>query len=153
MDGNETVALNPETSLWISEEILRVESWFHLILNLKIPGLFYQDEDILPPPTAETYNNVRFYTLCKHLRGKAQSAFPVVGISYSDHRNSVSRMWMPGNHHQVIKGLGVRTGVTSNITETHQQEWDKDLVTDHVKARVSSFCVYGIYFSNIDFLL
>lgn len=102
MDGHETVAPNPETSLWSSKEILRVKSRFHLILHLKNPGLFYQDEDILPLPAAETYNNVRVYALCKHLRGKAQSAFPTVQIPYSAHRNSTARVWVPGNHHHRV---------------------------------------------------
>ena len=101
MDGYETVAPNPETSLWISKEMLRVESRFHLILHWKNPGLFYQDEDILPPPAAETYNNGRFYSLCKPLRGKAQSAFPIVGIPYGAYRNSAARVQVPGNHHRV----------------------------------------------------
>lgn len=68
---------NPETSLLISREILRVKRQFHLMLHLENPGLFYQDEDTWPSVTTETYNNARFfYTLGKHLRGKSRLRFP-----------------------------------------------------------------------------
>lgn len=97
MDGHETVAPNPKTALRISKEILRVESRFHLILPWKNPRLFYQDEDVLPPPTAETSNNVRFYTLYKPLRGKAQSAFSRVECS-----TTLTGTWLLRYRHQEI---------------------------------------------------
>lgn len=99
MDGHETVSPNPKTSLWINKEMLRVESRFHLIPHWKNPGLFYQDEDVVPPPAAEIYNNVRFCTLYKPLRGKAQSAFPMV--EYNAYRNLAARVQGPGNHRRV----------------------------------------------------
>lgn len=40
IDGNETLAKNPETSLLISREMLRVKSGYDLIVHSKNPGLF-----------------------------------------------------------------------------------------------------------------
>lgn len=64
-DGRETLAPTPETSLLIRREILRVKTWFHLILHLEDPGLSSKRRH---PPTRHS-RNVQwcstFHILCK----------------------------------------------------------------------------------------
>lgn len=127
--------------------MLGVESPSYLMLHVKNPGLFCQDEDGLLPPTEETYANVCvFSTLGKHLRGKCRLRFPQLEGPKAPTRTLPAGRRVLGNPHRVIRRLGVRIHVTANVPETHLQERDEDLGSDHVKAWVFLiFCIWNIF--------
>lgn len=77
-DGSETLAPNPDTSLSISREILRVENWFYLILHLKSPGFLLSKWEHLTISCLEINNNIFRFTFSINKKKKCNLTFHIV---------------------------------------------------------------------------
>ena len=119
--------------------------WYNI---WKILGYFYQDEDIVLPLTMRTDNDVISCALCKHWKG--QSSQHLISLEYWQHSDKLSC-----RHARKSASGDNRTGRVNSCYFLHHRNsptrmrWELD--RNHRKAWVFWFCVYGIYFSNIDF--
>ena len=113
----------------------------------KILGYFNQDEDIVLPHTTGTDNDVISCALCKHW--KRQSSWHLISLEYWQHSDKISCQ-----HARKSASGDNRTGRANPCYFLHHRSsptrmrWSD---STHRKAWVFWFCVYGIYFSNIDF--
>lgn len=139
--GSETLAPNPETSLSIRREMLRVKIWFHLILHLEDPGLSSKRR-LLPLATLERCNCVLHFILCKQ-GGEAATCTPCYWNILQGCLQGAGAL-MPDTGIERHSGLG---GTGATFTWQKQgQDGEKDCWISQGKS-----CVF--YFEYMEYIL